>query len=134
LRSGLEAHSETRKLLAAVLAALKNRVVEYDKLVSDTVPEAAIDSVTAEALQMEMAAAHPLQTFSHKAYTRGWLLPPATVAASRSVYREYTDQWHDYLRTGIWAPGLPTLRPMPGFSGAATANKDLPDCSHLMDA
>jgi len=134
LRPGLEANPETRKMLAAVLAALKNRVVENDKWVSDTVPEASIDSVTAEALQMEMAAAHPLQTFFHKAYTRGWLLPPATVAAYRSVYKEYTDQWDDYLRTGIWASGLPTLRPMPGFSGAATANKDLPDCRHLMGA
>ena len=89
---GPTANSQTRKVLAAVLAALKNWLVEYDKWVSDMVPEAAIERVTAEALQLVMAAAHPVQTFSNNADTRGCLLPPATVAAYRSVYREYTDQ------------------------------------------
>jgi len=54
------------------------------------------------------------------------------VTAYRSVHGEYTDQREDYLRTGIWAPGLPVLRPMPGFSGASTANTDLPSCKHEM--
>jgi len=89
---GLTANSETRKLFAAVLAALKNLLVEYDKWVSDMVPEAAIDRVTAGALPLVMAAAHPVQTFSNNADTRGCLLPAATVAAYRSVYREYSDQ------------------------------------------
>lgn len=50
----------------------------------------------------------------------------------RSVYGDPTDQSDDYLKTGIWAPGLPVIRPFPGFSGAATANTDLPSCKHEM--
>lgn len=45
------------------------------------------------------------------------------------MYGEHTDQLDDYLKTGMWAPGLPVLRPMPGLSGPATANTDLPSCS-----
>jgi len=131
---GLEADRQMRKLLAAVLKALKRREVEYDKWVGDAGGVVALDGSAVEALRLEMAAAHPLKTFSHKSYTGAWLLPPATVAAYRSVYSEYTDQWDDYLRTGVWAPGLPVLRPMPSFSGVATANTDLPDCNHLMGA
>ena len=127
-----EADPETRRLLAAVLKTLKRRVVEYDKWVGDEGGVMALDSAAVDALRYEMAAAYPLQMFSHKAYTGGWLLPPANVASYRSVYGEHTDQWDDYLRTGIWAPDLPVLRPMPSFSGAATANTDLPDCNHLM--
>jgi len=134
LGPGLEAHTETRKLLAAVLKTLKRRVVEYDQWVGDGGGVVALSGAAVEATRHEMASAHPLQTFFHKAYTSGWLLPPASVATYRSVYGEYTDQWDDYLRTGVWAPGPPTLRPTPGFSGAATANRDLPDCNHLMGA
>jgi len=132
LGPGLESDPETRRLLAAVLTALKRRVVEYDKWVGDEGGVMVMESAAVDALRYEMAAAHPLHTLSHKAYTGGWLLPPATVASYRSVYGEHTDQWDDYLRTGIWAPGLPVLRPMPSFAGAATVNTDLPDCNHLM--
>jgi len=132
LGPGLEADPETRRLLEAVPKTLQRRVVEYDKWVGDEGGFMALDSAAVDALRYEMAAAYPLQMFSHKAYTGGWLLPPATVVSYRSVYGEHTDQWDDYLRTGIWEPDLPVLRPMPSFSGAATANTDLPDCNHLM--
>eukprot|EP00168_Porphyra_purpurea_P012963 TRINITY_DN3485_c0_g1_i1.p1 TRINITY_DN3485_c0_g1~~TRINITY_DN3485_c0_g1_i1.p1 ORF type:complete len:261 (-),score=27.46 TRINITY_DN3485_c0_g1_i1:88-870(-) len=79
-----------------------------------------------------MVGAHPLHTFSHRQYTDEWILPPASVAAYHSGHRDHTDQWDDYLRTGMWAPSLPVLRPMPGFSGASTANTDLPTCVHEM--
>ena len=129
LGPGLDANPALRQLLAAVLLGMKRRVVEYDTYVAEVV---ALDSRATEALREEMAAAHPMQTFSHVQFTGAWLLPPATVAAYRSVYGEYTDQDDDYLKTGIWAPGLPVLRPMPGFAGEATTDTDLPDCKHEM--
>jgi len=92
LGPGLEANLDMRKLLAAVLMTLKRRVVEYDKWVGDEGGVVALDSAAVEAMRYEMAAAYPLQTFSHNAYTGGWLLPLATVASYRSVYGEHTDQ------------------------------------------
>lgn len=132
LGPGLVTNPHLRVLLADVLSGLKRRVAEYDKWVGDADGTAAVEGNALDALRGAMAAAHPLHTFSHRDYTGGWLLPPASVMTYRSVYGEYTDQWDDYLRTGIWAPGLPVLRPMPGFSGAATVNTDLPSCRHDM--
>jgi len=132
LGPGLAADLNLRVLLADVLSALKGRVAEYNKWVGDADDAAVLDGQALDSLRHHMAAAHPLHTFSHKEYTDAWLVPPASVAAYRSVYSEYTDQWDDYLRTGVWAPGLRVLRPMPGFSGVATANTDLPSCRHEM--
>ena len=132
LGPGLAFDPYLRVLLADGLSALKGRVAEYNKWVGDADSAAVLDGQALDSLRNNMAAAHPLHTFSHKEYTDAWLLPPASVAAYRSVYSEYTDQWDDYLRTGVWAPGLRVLRPLPGFSGAATANTDLPSCRHEM--
>jgi len=52
----------------------------------------------------------------------------ATEAGYRAVYNEPADQGNDYLRTGVWAPGLPCLRGMPEFVGASSAQTDAPDC------
>jgi len=132
LGPGLDADHALRGLLARVLMGLKRRAEEYAKFVAGADQPAALDDGAIDALRVEMAAAHPMHTFSHEQFTGAWLLPPATVAAYRAVYDEYRDQWDDYLKTGMWAPGLPVLRPMPGFSGAATAFTDLPDCTHEM--
>lgn len=132
LGPGLEAHHTLRVLLADVVAGQKPRVVEYGKWVQDGGDADALDAGATEALRAEMAAAHPAHTFFHKHYTDGWLRPPASVAAYRSVYSEHADQSDDYLKTGMWAPRLPVLRPMPGFAGTATPETDLPTCSHEM--
>lgn len=58
--------------------------------------------------------------------------PPSSVGAYRAIYEEPTDQGDDDIRTGVWAPGLPVLRPTPGFLGAATANTDLASCKQEM--
>lgn len=127
---GLEAHPGLRSLLAGVLSGLKERVVKYHEWVEEKDDVAELDEDATQALRAEMAAVHPHHTFSHQQYTNAWLLPPASVAAYQSFYADNTDQSDDYLKTGMWAPGLPVLRPMPGFSGAATVNTDLPFCSH----
>ncbi|KAK1861820.1 hypothetical protein I4F81_004400 [Pyropia yezoensis] len=132
LGPGLDADPRLRHLLRDVLLGLKERVTLYNEWVKDGEVASALDDAATEELRCEMAAAHPLHTFSHQHYTDAWLLPPATKAAYRSVYGEHTDQSDDYLKTGMWAPGLPVLRPMPGFSDADTANTDLPSWSHDM--
>jgi len=132
LGPGLESSPALRELLAGVLDGLKKRAAAYDAFVADGTQAAVLDGPAAGDLREEMAAAHPLTTFTHEQFSGGWLLPPASVALYRSVYGEYTDQWDDYMRTGVWAPGLPVLRPGPGFIGAATANTDLPSCNHEM--
>jgi len=129
---GLESDARLRRLLAGLLSGLKERAAAYDKWVGDSAETVALHPSAVNSLRFEMAAAHPSYTFSHKQFTHAWLLPPATVAGYRAVYNEYTDQWDDYLRTGIWAPGLPVLRPMPGFRGASSASTDLPTCKHEM--
>jgi len=79
-----------------------------------------------------MAHAHSSHTFAPQQFTNTWLVPPASVAEYRAVCNDPTDQCDDYLRTGVWAPGLPFLRVMPGFVGAAGAQTDAPDCQHEM--
>lgn len=132
LGPGLDAHPKLRRLLARLLAGIKTREAEYEKFVASSGQPAALDERGTDALREETAAAHPQHNLSREQFTSAWLLPPATVAAYRAVYCEYRDQWDDYLQTGMWAPGFPVTRPMPGFSGAATAFTDLPDRSHEM--
>lgn len=57
----------------------------------------ALEDAATVMLRVEMAAAHPLHTFSHQQNTDAWLLPPATVDTFRSLYGEQTDQSDDYL-------------------------------------
>ena len=101
LGPGLEADPETHRLLAAVLTALKRRVVEYNQWIGDEGGVMALDSAAVDALRYEMTRAHSQRTFSHKAYAGGWLLTPAIVASYRSLYGEHTYQWDEYFRTGI---------------------------------
>jgi len=126
LGPGLESNPALRELLSGVLDGLKKHAAAYDAFVADGTQTAVLDERAAADLREEMAAAHPLHTFTHEQFSGGWLLPPASVALYRSVYGEYTDQWDDYMRAGVWTPGLPVLRPGPGFIGAATASTDLP--------
>jgi len=79
-----------------------------------------------------MAHTHPSHTFTPQQFANTWLVPPASVAEYRAVNDDPTDQGDDYLRTGVWAPGLPCLRAMPGFVRAASAQTDAPDCQHEM--
>lgn len=134
LGPGLHANKDLQELLAGVLSGLKERVADYNKWVNDKDDDAdaPLNDAAAEALRAEMAAAHPLHTFSHQQYTDSWMLPPASVEVYHSVYGEASDQYDDYLKTGTWAPGLPVIRPMPGFSGEATAMTDSPSCRHQM--
>lgn len=101
----------------------------YHNWVEDKEDAVVLDGDGTEALRTEMAAAHLSHTFSHQQYTNAWQMPPASVPAYRSIYAD-TDQSGDFLKKGMWARGLPVLRPMPGFSSAATVNTDLPSCSH----
>jgi len=82
--------------------------------------------------RLEMSLAHPSHTFTPQQYTATWLTGEATEAGYRAVYNDATDQGNDYLRSGVWAPGLPCVRAMPGFVGAASAQTDAPDCQHEM--
>lgn len=131
LGPGLDADPSLRGLLAAVLTGLKARVVEYSKWVEEE-DASSLDGASTATLREEMAAAHPLHTFTHQQYTDAWLLPPASMETYRCVYDDPTDPSDDYLKTGIWAPGVPVIRPFLGFSGVATANTDLPSCKHEM--
>jgi len=88
LGPGLDANPELRRLLARLLSGLKKRAAEYDKFVACSSQPAAFDGRVTDALREEMAAAHPLHTFSPEQFTSAWLLPPATVAAYRAVYCE----------------------------------------------
>ena len=78
--------------------------------------------------RMEMSLAHLSRTYTPQQYTETWLMGEATEAGYRAVYNEPADQGNDYLRTGVWAPGLPCLRGMPEFVGASSAQTDAPDC------
>jgi len=75
-----------------------------------------------------MVLAHPDQPFTAQQYTNTWLLPEATAAAYATAHGLPVGAAEDFLRTGVWAPGLPPLRSIPGFVVASTAQTDFPNC------
>lgn len=79
-----------------------------------------------------MALAHPAHAFTPKQYESTWLIPTATAAAYAEAYGLPVDKPEDFRRTGVWAPGLPVLRALPGFVGVSSAQTDAPDCQHKM--
>ena len=95
----------------------------------DSRGDSALDGASTEALRPEMAASRPLQTFSYKAYT---------CAGSSGRLRVRVRQVHGPVGRipvdGCLGARRAVLLPLPSFSGAATANTDLPDSSHLVGA
>jgi len=61
-----------------------------------------------------------------------WRLPEATAAAYASACTLPDGYVDKSLRTGIWEPGLPVSRSIPGFAGSSTAKTDFPNCQHDM--
>lgn len=59
-------------------------------------------------------------------------MPPASVERFRAVYGSAAQDCEDVFRTGVWAPSLPTVRPVPSFVGDAATPADDPDCTHEM--
>lgn len=55
------------------------------KTVQDSDGARALERAAVDALRAEMAAAHPLHTFSHHQCTDAWLLPAASVDSYGSV-------------------------------------------------
>lgn len=79
-----------------------------------------------------MAAAQPMEWFTPGQYSATWLAPPASVASYKAAYGLSAQDTEDFLASGVWAPSLPILRPMPKFGGDASTATDEPDCNHLM--
>lgn len=79
-----------------------------------------------------MAVAHPQHTFTPRQFEDTWLNRPATADAYAEAYGLPIGQPEDFLKTGVWAPGLPKLRALPGFVGGSSAQTDAPNCQHEM--
>jgi len=79
-----------------------------------------------------MANAHPSRIFTAAQYAKTWLRRVATACGFKAIYTDEGDQDDNILKTGIWAPGLPILRALPDFLGAAVADTDLVDCNNDM--
>jgi len=86
------------------------------------------DNISREA----MANAHSSRIFTAAQYTKTWLRRVATACGFKAIYTDDGDQDDNILKTGIWAPGLPILRALPDFLGAAAADTDLADCNNDM--
>jgi len=147
LAPALCANAELRRVFGELLLCLVETRADYNDFVADAAPsdsdddsllsrsggsDEVGDSDEEEISKEAMALAHPEQPFTAQQYTRTWLLPEATAAAYASAYSLPVGQVENFLRTGVWAPGLPVLRSMPGFVGASTAQTDFPNCQHEM--
>jgi len=143
LGPALSLHTDLRSAFAGVLKCLKETGADYDKFVADATPTDADEAggsvdglehgeVVGPISREAMAAAHPSYAFTPQQFTETWIDGPASPEAYSGVYGLESDQGNDYLRSGIWAPGLPVLRVLPGFVGASTAQTDQPDCRHEM--
>jgi len=97
----LDAHPHLRLLLNDVLCALKTRVSEYGEWFGDADGAVSLKDEALRALRGHMTVEHPLDTFSHRAFTSARLLSPSSVAAYHSAYGEYMDQREDYLRIEV---------------------------------
>lgn len=143
----LRAEAESRRLLAEVLLSIMETGGDYDDIVSD---EPAVDS-NSSSMPMDtdssdadskgeevvytktaMSLAHQSQVFTAEQYTRTWLLPPATPDAYAAAHGLPAGCAENYQETGVWAPGLPVLRTLPGFVGVASAQTDASSCQHDM--
>lgn len=136
----------SRRVLGGVLLALIETRGDYDDFVADAgVPDddegMDTESARSEAdggsddedyTKQAMALAHGRQAFSPEQYTNTWLLPPATASAYAQAYGLPVGERENYLQTGVWAPGLPSVRALPGFVGASSAQTDAPACQHEM--
>jgi len=147
LAPALCANAELRQVFGVLLLCLVETRADYNDFVEDAAPsdsdndsllsrsggsDEVGDSDEEEISKEAMALAHPDQPFTAQQYTRTWLLPEATAAAYASATSLPVGQAENFLRTGVWAPGLPVLRSMPGFLGASTAQTDFPNCQHEM--
>ena len=136
---------EVRRVFAELLLCLVETCGDYDDFVADA-PPANADSMLPCGSDSDgdgssddegisktaMTLAHPDQVFTPQQYTRTWLLPEATAAAYDAAHGLPAGHVENFLRTGVWAPGLPLIRSLPGFVGASSAQTDFPDCQHDM--
>jgi len=144
LAPALCANAELRQVFGVLLLCLVETRADYNDFVEDAAPsdsdndsllsrsggsDEVGDSDEEEISKEAMALAHPDQPFTAQQYTRTWLLPEATAAAYASATSLPVGQAENFLRTGVWAPGLPVLRSMPGFLGASTAQTTSPTAS-----
>jgi len=139
------AHAEVRRVFAELLLCLVETRGDYDDFVAGA-PPADADSMLPCGSDSEgdassddegisktaMTLAHPDQVFTPQQYTRTWLLPEATAAAYAAAHGLPVGHVENFLRTGVWAPGLPPIRSLPGFVGGSSAQTDFPDCQHDM--
>jgi len=148
-------HRHLRLLLASLLRSLQDTMANYEMFVADKYEKPRSDEASSSSdgddggdggdggdgddnededdiSRETMANAHPHYVFSAMQYTKTWLRPVATAAGFKALYNEEGDQDDDILKTGIWAPGLPILRALPNFVGAAVADTDVAACNHEM--
>lgn len=135
-----------RQVLAELLLSLMETRGDYDDFVADAqVPDGnnSMETHSTNSVQDSesddedytkeaMVLAHPEQSFTPQQFERTWLVPPASAAAYAAAHGIPVGQGEDFLETGVWAPGLPLLRSLPGFVGASNAQTDAPDCQHDM--
>lgn len=142
----LRVSPERRRVLAELLLSIMETREGYDDYVEasqapdDDVSMGTLDEeldVNSEAdaepyTKQAMVLAHSQQAFTAKEYQDTWLVPPATAADYAAAHGLPADLAEDFLKTGVWAPGLPLLRAKPGFVGVSSAQTDAPNCQHQM--
>eukprot|EP00170_Pyropia_yezoensis_P010032 contig_45516_g10070 len=74
-----------------------------------------------------MACAPDAETFKPEQFLATWLNVPASTASFKEAYGISNDETEDFLRTGVWAPSFPIVRPIPAFFGDAAAATDEPE-------
>lgn len=135
-----------RHTLAELLLALIETRGDYDDFVDDaqasdgptsmqTHSTGSVDdseSDDEDYTKEAMVLAHHEHAFTPRQFEATWLVPPATPASYAAAHGIPVGEREDFLKTGVWAPGLPMLRSLPGFVGASSAQTDAPDCQHDM--
>lgn len=148
LGPGLVANAGLRPVLADLLTAIKVTGASYAEYVTVSQrdgdpnddedgehPEGAhrsTDEPPVPFSREQMACAPARESFTPDKYTATWLSPPASVASFRAAYGLTDWTTEDFLKTGVWAPSFPILRPIPQFDGSAQAATDEPYCNHLV--
>lgn len=137
---------DTRRVFAELLLSIMETREEYDEYVAAAQAPADDQSMSTQTdgssddgdgdeepyTKRAMVLAHSDESFTPQQFQDTWLVPPATAADYAAAHGLPEGESENFLKTGVWAPGLPLLRSLPGFVGAASAQTDAPNCQHQM--
>lgn len=146
LAPALCASAHQRRVFAELLLSIMETREDYDEYVAASQTRAGDHSVSMQTdgsnddgdsddepyTKRAMVLAHAEESFTPQQYQDTWLVPPATAADYAAAHGLPEGESENFLKTGVWAPGLPLLRSLPGFVGAASAQTDAPNCQHQM--